>query len=129
SLSMLWFAAPGSSFVPVLLAFSLASVAAEFSVVFNDSMLPRLVDAKAIGRVSNLAWGIGYLGGMIVLTFVVLFMAGSPVTGHTLIGLEPLFGLDPKLGEDARATGPLSALWYLVFILPMFLFTPDAKKG
>ncbi len=26
-------------------------------------------------------------------------------------------------------TGPLSALWYLVFILPMFLFKPDTAKG
>ncbi len=26
-------------------------------------------------------------------------------------------------------TGPISALWYLVFILPMFLFTPDRGVG
>jgi UMF1 family MFS transporter len=29
-------------------------------------------------------------------------------------------------GEPARATGPLAALWYLVFALPLLLFTPDA---
>jgi UMF1 family MFS transporter len=128
-LCALWFAAPGSPLVPVILLFSLASVAAEFSVVFNDSMMPRLVPAPEIGRISNIAWGLGYLGGMIVLIFVVALMAGSPETGRTITGAEPLFGLDPRLGEDARATGPLSALWYLVFILPMFLFTPDSSKG
>jgi UMF1 family MFS transporter len=129
ALCMLWFAAPGSNLFLVVLFFSLASVAAEFSTVFNDSMMPRLAPKEDIGRISNLAWGLGYIGGMIALIFVVAFLAGSPETGKTIIGTDPLFGLDPRLGEDARATGPLSALWYLVFILPMFLWTPDAVKG
>jgi UMF1 family MFS transporter len=129
SLCLLWLAAPGSNLWLVVLTFSLASVAAEFSTVFNDSMMPRLVPKDDIGRVSNVAWGLGYLGGMIALIFVVALLAGSPETGKTIIGADPLFGLDPKLGEDARATGPLSALWYFVFILPMFFFTPDAAKG
>ena len=122
----LWFAAPGSNIVAVVAVFTLASVAAEFSIVFNDSMLLRLVPKSDIGRVSNLAWGLGYLGGMIVLIFIIAFLAASPETGKTIIGVSPLFGLDPLQGEDARASGPISALWYAIFILPMFLFTPDA---
>jgi UMF1 family MFS transporter len=129
SLCLLWFAAPGSNLFLVVLFFSLASVAAEFSTVFNDSMMPRLVPKSEIGRISNMAWGLGYLGGMIALIVVVAFMASSPETGKTIVGLDPILGLDPKLGEDARATGPLTAAWYLLFILPMFLFTPDAAKG
>ena len=129
SLSLLWFAAPGSPLIWPLLFFSLASVAAEFSIVFNDSMMPRLVSKEEIGRVSNIAWGLGYLGGMIVLIFVVACLAASPETGKTMLGLDPLFGLDPTKGEDARATGPLAALWYLVFVMPMFLLTPDSSKG
>ncbi|WP_110751553.1 MFS transporter [Phyllobacterium leguminum] len=128
SLMLLWFAAPGSSLFWVLIAFSCASVAAEFSIVFNDSMMPRLVSKDEVGRISNIAWGLGYLGGMIVLIFIVTCLAASPQTGKTIIGIEPLFGLDPAKGEDARAAGPISALWYLVFILPMFLFTPDEKR-
>ena len=128
-LSLLWFAVPGSSLVWPLLLLIFASVAAEFSIVFNDSMMPRLIGQDEVGRVSNTAWGLGYLGGMLVLILVIALLAGSPDTGLTLLGLEPLFGLDPALGEDARITGPLAALWYLLFILPMFLFTPDAGKG
>jgi UMF1 family MFS transporter len=128
-LAALWWAAPGSNVVLVLAFFSLASVAAEFSIVFNDSMMPRLVPKNEIGRISNIAWGLGYLGGMIMLIFVLLFISASPETGKTLLGITPLFGLDPAQGEDARATGPMAALWYLVFILPMFLFTPDQGKG
>ncbi|MDX8507576.1 MFS transporter [Mesorhizobium captivum] len=129
SLSLLWLAAPGSNVFLIVLLFSLASVAAEFSTVFNDSMMPRLVPKSEIGRISNIAWGLGYLGGMIALIFVILFMAGNLETGKTIIGLDPILGLDPKLGEDARATGPMSAGWYFLFILPMFFFTPDAAKG
>lgn len=128
-LSLLWFAAPGSPLIWPLVLMILASIAAEFSIVFNDSMMPRLVGPDDVGRVSNIAWGLGYLGGMIVLILVVTLLAGSPDTGLTLIGIEPLFGLDPALGEDARITGPIAAVWYLLFILPMLLFTPDARKG
>jgi UMF1 family MFS transporter len=128
SLLALWYAAPGSSLIGIGILIILASIAAEFSIVFNDSMMTRLVDKQNVGKISNIAWGLGYAGGLIALFFVLLFLAGSPSTGKTLIGITPLFGLDPALGEDARITGPLSAVWYLVFILPMFLFTPDSSK-
>lgn len=66
---------------------------------------------------------------MVVLIAVVTLLAANPQTGVTIAGIKPLFGLDPATGEDARITGPLAALWYLIFILPMFLLTPDAEKG
>jgi MFS transporter, UMF1 family len=127
SLTMLWFAAPGSPIIYPMIFWILASISAEFSIVFNDSMMPRLIPEKDVGRISNLAWGLGYLGGMIVLFAVILLLAGNPATGKTLLGIAPLFGLDPALGEDARITGPISAAWYFIFILPMFFFTPDVK--
>lgn len=129
ALTLLWFAAPGSPLIYAFLLIVVASVAAEFSIVFNDSMMPRLMNRDEIGRYSNIAWGMGYLGGMIFLILVVALMAGSPETGRTLLGLEPIFGLDPATGEGARATGPLAAIWYLIFIMPMFLFTPDTRQG
>lgn len=128
ALSALWFAVPGSPLVLPFICIVLASIAAEFSIVFNDSMMPRLVPPEDTGRISNIAWGIGYLGGMVVLIAVVALLAGSPETGLTALGIAPLFGLDPATGADARITGPLAALWYALFILPMFLFTPDAPK-
>lgn len=124
-LSLLWFAEPGSSLVWVLALFILATVAAEFSIVFNDSMMPSIVSSEDSGKVSNIAWGMGYMGGMIVLIIVLLLLAGNPETGVTLIGLDPLFGLDPAQAEGDRAAAPLSALWYFIFILPMLFFTPD----
>lgn len=128
SLLALWFAAPGSALWLPMLCVICATVAAEFSIVFNDSMMPRLIHPRHIGRVSNLAWALGYAGGLFVLFSVLLLLAASPDRGTTLIGITPLFGLDPAQGEDARITGPYAALWYLIFILPMFLFTPDGNS-
>jgi UMF1 family MFS transporter len=129
ALMALWTAAPGSSLLGIGILVILASLAAEFSIVFNDSMMPRLIGSAEIGKISNIAWGLGYLGGLIALFFVLLCLAGNPQTGKTIIGITPLFGLDPAQGEDARITGPFAALWYLIFVLPMFLFTPDTTRG
>ncbi|WP_329610534.1 MFS transporter [Jiella pelagia] len=129
ALCLLWFAAPGSPLVVAVLLVVVASVAAEFSIVFNDAMMPRLLNNREIGRVSNIAWGIGYAGGIVFLVGALAFLAGSQETGRTLLGLAPLFGLDPAAGEGSRATAPLAALWYLVFILPMFFLTPDRPRG
>ncbi len=127
--AMLWYAAPGANPYMILAFFIMATLAAEFSIVFNDSMMPRLVTKAQIGRVSNIAWALGYLGGMICLIFVLATMAASSETGKTIVGLAPIFGLDPANFEGDRAVGPLAAIWYAIFILPMFLFTPDPDDG
>lgn len=127
ALLLLWFSAPGSELIWVLALFIIATVAAEFSIIFNDSMMPYIIKPEDTGRVSNIAWGLGYLGGMLVLIVILLFLAGNVETGKTLIGFDPILGLDPQMGEDARVAAPLSALWYFIFILPMFFFTPDKK--
>jgi len=61
----LWYASPGSPIIWPVVLMIFASVSAEFSIVFNDSMMPRLVSKDEVGRLSNTAWGLGYLGGMI----------------------------------------------------------------
>lgn len=125
---LLWFAVPGSDIIWVIGLLCVATIAAEFSVVFNDSMMTHVVSRNDMGRISNIAWGLGYAGGMVVLILTVGFLASSPETGKTLLGGVPLFGLDPETAGGDRATGPISALWYLIFILPMFLFTPDVRS-
>jgi UMF1 family MFS transporter len=71
----------------------------------------------------------GYAGGLVSLVIVLGFLAASPETGTTYFGLKPLFGLDPMLREGDRITGPFSAAWFIVFILPLFLFTPDTPRS
>ncbi|WP_159587630.1 MFS transporter [Chelativorans xinjiangense] len=125
----LWFATPGmESLWPVLVLVALAVFGMEFAAVFNNAMMPALVPRAELGRLSGSAWGLGYLGGLVSLVLVLGFMAASPDSGRTLLGLDPVFGLDADTRQGDRAAGPFTALWYIVFVLPMFLFTPDQPR-
>jgi UMF1 family MFS transporter len=126
---MLWFALPGmENLTWLLVIIALAVFGMEYAAVFNNAMMPNLVPRSELGRLSGSAWGLGYLGGLICLILVLGFLSASPETGRTLLGLEPLFGLDPAMREGDRAAGPLTAIWYMIFVLPMFLFTPDVAR-
>ncbi len=129
--SALWFAVPGhpAAAALALAGFVVGTIGAEFATVFNNAMMPRLVPSCELGRLSGTGWAIGYVGGLVSLVIVLGLLAADPASGKTLFGLSPLFGLDPATGEGARASGPLSALWFVIFVLPMFLFTPDSHVG
>ncbi|HEY0848355.1 MAG TPA: MFS transporter [Bradyrhizobium sp.] len=125
--SAMWFGRPGdpSIIAPLLLAYAIASIGVEFATVFNNAMMPTLVPPDRIGRLSGTGWATGYIGGIVSLIIVLGFLAASPDTGRTLFGLAPLFGLDPVTHQGDRITGPLTAVWFIVFVMPMFLLTPD----
>ncbi|MCK1707993.1 MULTISPECIES: MFS transporter [unclassified Bradyrhizobium] len=125
--SSMWIGKPGDPGIipPLLTAFALASVGAEFATVFNNAMMPTLVPPERIGRLSGTGWATGYIGGIISLIIVLGFLAANPETGRTLLGFTPLFGLDPASHQGDRITGPLTGLWFIIFVTPMFLFTPD----
>ena len=125
--SLMWIGKPGdpSIILPLLIAYAIATIGVEFATVFNNAMMPTLVPPEKIGRLSGSGWALGYVGGILSLILVLGFMAANPVTGRTLFGLTPLFGLDPATFEGDRITGPITGLWFIVFVLPMFLLTPD----
>jgi MFS transporter, UMF1 family len=129
--AVLWFAAPGASYgiMLALVAFAVATVAIEVAAVFNNAMMLHLVPPERLGRLSGAGWATGYAGGLVSLIIVLGFLAASPETGTTYFGLQPLFGLDPAQREGDRVTGPFSAAWFLVFVLPLFLFTPDSTRS
>ncbi|MAZ03145.1 MAG: MFS transporter [Sneathiella sp.] len=114
----LWWAAPGmeSGIFWILAGIIVGTIGVEFSIVFNNAMLPSLVPAERMGRLSGFGWGLGYIGGLIAL-FIVLLGFSLPEV--------PLFGLSKVTHEPDRITGPMAAIWLIVFIIPMLLFTPD----
>src|SRR5450755_1112632 len=125
--SLMWFGRPGDEAgIPALLiAYGIASIGAEFATVFNNAMMPTLVPPERIGRLSGTGWATGYVGGILSLIVVLGFLAASPQTGRTLFGFAPLFGLDPVTHQGDRISGPLTGIWFIIFVLPMFLLTPD----
>lgn len=118
----LWWAVPGAdgpTLALVLGALVLATIGAEFAIVFNNAMLPGLVPPERIGMLSAVGWAIGYLGGLVSLGLVL---------GFLVLPAAPAFGLDKAAFEAERLTGPLTALWLAIFLAPMFLLVPDLPR-
>lgn len=131
----LWWASPENfSLFWTIFFFALGLIGTEFATIFTNSMLPDLGTKKEIGRISGNGWAFGYVGGLIALVFTLLFLAENGQTGKTLLGIGPILGLDPATREGTRAVGPFVAIWYVVFMIPFFLYvrepkTKKAKRG
>ena len=123
----LWFAIPGEiELAPrVLFSFGLATIGAELATVFTNAMMPSLIGNHRLGTLSGLGWATGYVGGLVSLALIAGLVVADPHTGKTLLGLLPVLPLDTATREGDRLVGPFSAVWFLVFVLPLFLFTPD----
>ena len=123
----LWYTAPDQfSVTRTLIWFGIGLIGMEFATIFTNAMLPTLGDKHEIGRISGSGWAFGYIGGVVALAIMLLlFQAGG--NGRTMLGIEPVLGLDPATGADTRAVGPLTAIWYVVFMIPFFLWVRDVK--
>ncbi len=118
--ALTWFVRPDAGYVVVALVLvGLANIAFEICMVFYNSMLADVAPEGRMGWMSGWAWGLGYFGGLacLILAYVALI---EPET--------PLFGLDKGAGalEHIRfTTGPVVAVWFALFALPLFLFVPE----
>ncbi|MCY4548015.1 MAG: MFS transporter [Defluviicoccus sp.] len=117
AVALLWYPRPEPSYVLwALVFFVIANTAWEIANVFYNAMLPGLVSSDRIGRLSGWSWGLGYMGGLSCLALLlVLFVQAK----------TPLFGLDKEAAEHIRIVGPMVAVWFAVFAIPIFLWTPD----
>jgi len=125
---MLWFMVPdGSAIWSSLIIFSIAFVAAEFALVFTNSVLPSLGGRKEVGKISGNGAALGYTGGILSLFIMLFFFFDDG--GKTFIGLEPGFGLlDPENREGTRAVGPLISIWFIIFMVPYFMWVKEDTK-
>ncbi|MBO27333.1 MAG: MFS transporter [Rhodobacteraceae bacterium] len=122
----LWWTAPQSFSVPLaLLFFGIGLIGMEFATIFTNSYLPELhPDPAERGRISGSGWAFGYAGGVLALIVMIALFQATP-SGVTMAGLPPLFGLDPQTGADTRIVGPFTAVWYVIFMIPFFLYIRD----
>ena len=113
----IWFAQPQPAFMLwALVCVGLGTVAFELGTVFYNALLPELAPPAQLGRVSGLAWGLGYAGGLVCL-LLCLYLLVQPNPA--------LFGLDRGAAEHVRATALLTAAWVALFGWPVLLAMPD----
>jgi UMF1 family MFS transporter len=111
----LWWVRPHAPVMPVMILVGFTALAAEYAVVFYNAMLPAITRYEYLGRWSGWAWGLGYAGG---IGSLLLALFG-------FVREQSWFVLPHAAAEHVRATFVLVAVWYGLFALPLFLFTPD----
>ncbi len=105
STALLYFTGSGTVLAALIL-FILANIGFEAGLVFYDAFLPEITVPKNYGRVSGYGFAMGYLGSL-----ASLFVA-FPFIHRNLI----------------KETFPVSALFFLIFALPIFLYLHDTRK-
>ena len=124
---MLWYVMPDQpDLFRALMWFGIGLIGMEFATIFTNSLMPDLTGDADMGRVSGSGYAFGYIGGIVALVIMLLLLAENSETGKTLIGLDPLFGLDATAREGTRSVGPLTAIWYVVFMVPFFLWVRES---
>lgn len=99
-----------------LVLLAIGNVAFEFAGVSYNSMLTQLATPQNMGRVSGFGWGMGYLGGIVLLSIVLVGFI-FPDTGW--------FGATSEGGWNIRLSMVLCAAWFGVFALPVFFAVPE----
>jgi UMF1 family MFS transporter len=124
----LWWTYPdGTTLWYMLLFFGIGFIGAEYALIFTNSQLPSLGNHEEVGEISGSGFAFGYFGGILSLIIMLLFFMEHPETGKTLIGQNPAFGLDAAKSEGTRFVGPFVALWFIIFMIPYFLWVRDEK--
>ncbi len=124
----LWFTYPDASdYRLMLILFGIGFIGMEFATIFTNALLPDLGTREEIGQISGSGFAFGYWGGFLALLIMLLLFAEN-ADGKTLLGMAPLFGLDPALREGTRFVGPFTALWYIVFMAVFFRWVKEPRR-
>ena len=130
---LLWWALPGAdgglSIWTIAALIVVIGIAFEYSSVFHNSMLPHITTPAKLGGLSGLGLAAGNASSLLILVFMLFCFALPGQMDWSFLPEAPLFGLDQESYQHSRISGPIVALWLVVFSIPLFLYTPDAKPS
>jgi len=99
----------------------------EFASVNYNAMLVQVSTKKTIGSVSGFGWGMGYVGGIVLLVLLLLaFLQSFGVDGR-----GGLFGVATGTeggAWDVRLSILVAAVWFAVFAVPVLLAVPEPPR-
>lgn len=110
------FVAPDPSYLWLgLFLVAAGNVFFEFAGVNYNAMLSQVSTPRSIGRVSGFGWGMGYVGGIVLLLIVYFGF------------IQGLFGIPDENGWPVRLAMLVSAAWFGVFALPVLFAVPEYR--
>ncbi|WP_314210687.1 MFS transporter [uncultured Actinomyces sp.] len=102
--------APGYLWLGIVLL-GVGNIFFELASVNYNAILNHLASKDRIGAVSGLGWGMGYLGGIVLL--LILYVA--------LVGPSPLISFPAGSGMGVRIAMLVSAAWFGLLALPVLI--------
>ena len=122
----LWYTYPdGSNMWLMLCLFGLCYIMAEYTYIFTNAQLPNLGSQEEIGKISGSGFGFGYVGGLLSLIIMLLLFVEQENGKTMILNLDPFFGLEASEKEGTRFVGPFVALWFILFMIPYFLWVHE----
>jgi UMF1 family MFS transporter len=103
-----------------LVLYGIGSVIQESAFINYYAMLKGVTTENNIGRISGYAWGLGYVGGIILLLI--------SLVGFVLPDGHYWFGLSDANAINIRTIFLFAAAWILVFTIPMLIWVPEIAK-
>lgn len=117
STALLVLVAPDQRYLTLgLVLLAIGNVAFEFASVSYNAMLGQIANNGNVGRISGFGWGMGYLGGIVLLALLLVGFI-FPDTGW--------FGVTSEGGWNVRVAMVVAALWFAVFAIPVFFAIPE----
>lgn len=117
----LFFVRPEPSYLwPGLILLGIGTIISEIASVNYNALLDDVAGGRNIGRISGFGWGMGYLGGIVVL-LLLFFTMIQPAVG--------LFGVTHDDSMHIRASMIICGVWTLLFTIPTFLWVRERPRG
>ena len=105
-------------FVFGLVLYALGFVVQEIALVNYYAMLKQVSTQRTIAKLSGFAWGLGYVGGIVML---LIALVGFYLPAH------PWFGSTDQ-AQNIRMMFLLSAVWMAIFTIPMMIWMPEVAS-
>ncbi len=122
----------GGMLVVAAALFVAADLCYQSALVFYNALLPVVSIGRGAGRISGYGTAAGYAGTILALVVLTFFVSEQTLLGATFGGPEAARSLLGPLGGWISTSGELNsnafvptAVLYLLFSLPAFLFVPD----
>ena len=119
TIGLMFFVQPSNDFFFFgLTLLAVGGIFFEFATVNYNSMLNEVARPKERGKVSQFGWGLGYMGGIVLLVMALWIIQ---------FGGAELLGIPDSDALSVRVVMIISMFWVLIFSIPLMLNVPEAK--